>query len=86
MITYENIRKKLAKAVADSQLTQEDVSKLLGIKEPVLERYISGKSKMPVYIFANLCGVLKLDVNDILCVTDYRKELQKNNAKSKEFD
>ena len=83
MIKYENIRKKLSKTIAESQLTQAEISKLIGIRESALKRYISGKSKLPVYVFANLCGVLKLDVNDVLCVADYKKDLQKDNASSK---
>ncbi|MBD5100926.1 MAG: helix-turn-helix transcriptional regulator [Clostridiales bacterium] len=71
MITYAQIQNKLTKAVEQSRFTKTGISKEIGIKETTLEKYLYGNTKPPVYIFANLCKILNLDANDILCVAEY---------------
>ena len=71
MITYSQIQIKLAKAIEQSKYTKAEISKEIGIKETSLDKYLYGNTKPPVYIFANLCKILNLDANDILCVADY---------------
>ena len=74
MITYSQIQIKLAKAIEQSKYTKAEISKEIGIKETSLDKYLYGNTKPPVYIFANLCKILNLDANDILCVADYKKK------------
>ena len=73
MITYAQIQNKLTKAVEQSRFTKTGIAKEIGIKETTLEKYLYGNTKPPVYIFANLCKILNLDANDILCVAEYKK-------------
>ena len=72
MITYSQIQIKLTKAVEQSELTKAQIAQQIGITETRLEKYLYGNTKPPVYIFANICKVLKLDANDILCVATYK--------------
>ena len=74
MITYAQIQIKLTKSVEQSEFTKAEIAKEIGIKEITLDKYLYGNTKPPVYIFANLCKILNLDANDILCVADYKKE------------
>ena len=74
MITYSQIQIKLARAIEQSKYSKAEISKEIGIKETSLDKYLYGNTKPPVYIFANLCKILNLDANDILCVADYKKK------------
>ncbi|MBD5100893.1 MAG: helix-turn-helix transcriptional regulator [Clostridiales bacterium] len=73
MITYAQIQNKLTKAVEQSELTKAEIAEEIGIKETALDKYLYGNTKPPVYIFANLCKILNLDANDILCVATYNE-------------
>ncbi|MBD5100896.1 MAG: helix-turn-helix transcriptional regulator [Clostridiales bacterium] len=70
MITYAHIQNKLAKAIEQSEYTKAEISQKVGIKETTLEKYLTGKSKPSVFLFANLCKELNLNATDILCVKD----------------
>ncbi|MBD5086369.1 MAG: helix-turn-helix transcriptional regulator [Clostridiales bacterium] len=73
MITYAQIQNKLVKAIEQSEFTKTEIAKEIGIKETALDKYLYGNTKPPVYIFANLCKLLNLDANDILCVATYKE-------------
>lgn len=67
MITLEQIQKRLAEAIQQSGLTQSELARRLGIRQQTVSHYMHG-SKMPALdTFANLCVVLDVDANDILC-------------------
>ena len=70
MITLEQIKIRLSEAIKQSGMTQNAIAKELGIKQPQTSAYIYG-SKMPALdTLANLCKVLDVDANYILCLTD----------------
>lgn len=73
MITIEQIRKKIAEAIKQSGLTQTELARRLGIGQQTVSEYIRGKSMPALDTLANLCAVLDLDANDILCVAEYGK-------------
>lgn len=68
MITLQQIQNKLAEALKNSGMTQTALSKILGIRQQTISHYIKGDIMPALDTFANLCAVLDLDANDILCV------------------
>lgn len=68
MITLDQIRKRIAEAIKQSGMTQNDIAAKIGVKRPQISCYLHG-TKMPALdTFANLCAVLDLDANEILCI------------------
>ena len=63
MITIKQVQSKLAEAIKQSGLTQAEIAKRIGVKQPQISCYIKG-TKMP--------AILDLDANEILCVTENR--------------
>ena len=70
MIKIEQIQNKLAKAIVQSKLSQTEIAKQLNIKPTQICSYIKGRKMPSVETLANLCAILDLDANEILCVTD----------------
>lgn len=68
MITLEQIRAEIIKAIKQSGLSQTEIARRLGIKQPTVNDYLSGRSMPALDTLANLCVILDLDANDILCV------------------
>lgn len=71
MITLEQIRERLAEAIRNSGMTQTELARRLGIRQPTIGQYLSGRSMPALDTFANLCKVLDVDANDILCLDEY---------------
>lgn len=67
MITIEQIQKRLAEAIKQSGMTQTQLAQLLGIKQPTIGQYISGRAMPALDTLANLCKILDVDTNYILC-------------------
>lgn len=70
-ITLSQIQAKLADAIKQSGLTQTELARRLNIKQPTIGQYISGRAMPALDTFANLCAVLDIDANDILCIDEY---------------
>ena len=68
MITLENIRIQLIEAIKESGLSQTEIAKKLQITQPTVSDYLHGKSMPALDTFANLCEILDLDANEILCI------------------
>ena len=68
MITLEQIRAKLIEAISQSGMSQTQIAKLLGINMTQICSYLHGRKMPALDTFANLCAVLDLDANEILCV------------------
>jgi len=73
MITIEQIRVKLIERIRESGMTQTEIAKKLGIYQSAVAAYFSGRAMPALDTFANLCAVLDLDANDILCLNEYKK-------------
>lgn len=71
MITNEQIRVKLVAAIKNSGITQKELAARVGIVQQSLAQYLSGRAMPALDTFANLCEVLDLDANDILCIREY---------------
>ncbi|HJA01848.1 MAG TPA: helix-turn-helix domain-containing protein [Candidatus Gallimonas gallistercoris] len=71
MITLEQIRERLAEAIRNSGMTQTELARRLGIRQPTIGQYLSGRSMPALDTFANLCKVLDVDANDILCLDEH---------------
>lgn len=74
MIELKQIRIKLQEAIKQSGLTQTEIAKKINITSSSIAHYVKGDKMPALDTFANLCAVLDLDANDILCVADYKSE------------
>ena len=68
MITLSQIQEKLATAIKLSGITQSEIARQLGISHTQISCYVHGKKFPAVDTLANLCKILDLDANEILCV------------------
>lgn len=66
----EQIRARLIQAVRESGLTQIEIAKRLNINSATISHYVKGDKMPALDTFANLCKVLDLDANEILCISD----------------
>jgi transcriptional regulator with XRE-family HTH domain len=73
MIKLEQIRIKLQNAIKQSGLTQTELARRLGVHYSVISQYLSGRSMPALDTFANLCAILELDVEDMLCISEYKE-------------
>ena len=70
MITLNKIQEKIIQAIKSSSLMQKVISQKLNIAQPNISHYVK-RDKLPALnTFANLCTVLDLDANEILCIRD----------------
>lgn len=70
MITIEQIRERLHEAIRQSGMTQTELAKRIGVCQQAIGQYLH-QNKMPALdTLANLCRVLDIDANYILCLTD----------------
>lgn len=70
MIDLQQIQNKLAKAIRESKLTLTEIAKKIGVKPQQITCYLHGDKMPSLKTLANLCKLLNLDANDILCITD----------------
>ncbi|MBQ3506231.1 MAG: helix-turn-helix transcriptional regulator [Clostridia bacterium] len=68
MITLEQIQKNVAETIKQSGLTQTVLAKKLGVSQQTISHYVKGDKMPALDTLANLCVVLDVDANDILCV------------------
>lgn len=67
MITLEQISQRLKNEIINSGMSQTEIAKALGISQQTISCYLH-KNKMPsLDTFANLCKLLDVDTNYILC-------------------
>ena len=67
MITIEQIRARIAEAIKYSGMSQTELAKKLGIKQPTVGQYLSGRALPALDTLANLCKSLDIDANYIHC-------------------
>lgn len=72
MITNTQIHERIAEAIKHSGLTHTEIARRLGIRQQTVSHYVKGDKLPALDTLANLCAVLDLDANDILCVNDYK--------------
>ena len=74
MIKIEQIQQKIAEAIKQSGLTQTKLAHQLGISQQTVSCYLCGTKMPSLDTLANLCAVLDVDANDILCIGEYKKD------------
>jgi len=71
MIIIDQIKIKVMEAIKQSGMSQNELAVKIGVKRPQISCYLHGKKMPALDTLANICAVLDLDANDILCVSDY---------------
>ena len=72
MIMLEQIRQRITETIKQSELTQTELARRLGVGQQTISEYIRGKSMPALDTFATLCAILDVDANDILCINEYK--------------
>lgn len=69
------------------RLTQTTLSKALGVERTSISNIEAGKQRPPLHVLYKLCGLLRLDIGDVLPpMEEIEAELQKHgNAKEEEI-
>ena len=70
MITLKQIQIKLAEAIKLSGMPQAELAKLLGVSQSLISHYLHGNKMPALDTFANLCKIVDVDSNDILCINE----------------
>lgn len=70
MITLKQIQIKLAEAIKLSGMPQAELARLLGVSQSLISHYLHGNKMPALDTFANLCKILDVDANDILCISE----------------
>ncbi len=68
MITLEQVQQNISKAITESCMTQQEIANKIGVKHNQITYYKQGKKMPALDTFANLCKVLDVDANEILCI------------------
>ncbi len=67
MITIDQIQIRLAEAIKQSGMTQTELATKIGIKHQQISCYMKGQKMPALDTLANLCKILDVDANYILC-------------------
>lgn len=67
MIQEKQIQKRIAEAIKQSGFKQTELAQRLNISQSTIAHYIKGDICPSLEMFANLCQILELDTNYILC-------------------
>ncbi len=67
MITLEQIQARLAEAIKQSGMSQSELARRLGVKHTQISCYVHGKKMSALDTFANLCKLLDVETDYILC-------------------
>ena len=70
MITLAQIQEKLSEAIEKSGKTQKEIAKRIGVSRSQISCYLHNKKMPALDTFANLCKVLDVSADDILCIDD----------------
>lgn len=67
MITINQIQLRIAEAINQSGMSQSEIAKKIGVCHQAISAYITGRSMPALDTLANLCKLLDVDANYILC-------------------
>ncbi len=67
MITIEQIQQRLANEITSSKISQAEIARRLGVRHQQVSCYVLGKKMPALDTLANLCKILDVDTNYILC-------------------
>ena len=80
MITIQQIRERIISEIRNSGLSQTELAKKLGIKQPTVGQYLSARAMPALDTFANLCSILDLDANEVLGIESIVKKKKQNDG------
>lgn len=67
MITLEQIRERLVETIKNCGMTQTALANALNVSQSTIAHYLKGDIMPALDTFANLCKILDVDTNYILC-------------------
>lgn len=67
MITLEQIQNRLKEEIKRSGMTQAEIANKIGVSQQAISSYANGQKMPALDTLANLCKLLDLDANYILC-------------------
>ena len=67
MITLDQIRARLTETIKQSGMSQTEMAKKLNITQSTIAHYLKGDILPALDTLANLCKLLDVDANYILC-------------------
>lgn len=70
MITFFQIQQRIIEVIKHSEISQTELANRLGVKQQTIACYLSGKAMPALDTFANLCKILDVDANEILCLSE----------------
>lgn len=70
MINVEQIKRKISDAIKYSGKTQTEIARAIGVSQQMISSYLKGDKTPQIENLANLCQVLDLNANDILCLKE----------------
>ena len=70
MITLQKIQERIVEAIKLSGMTQTEIAKKVGVKQPTVGQYLSGRSLPALDTFARLCQVLDVSPEYLLGLSD----------------
>ncbi|WP_251548508.1 helix-turn-helix domain-containing protein [Pumilibacter intestinalis] len=70
MITIDKIKIGLKEAIEKSGKTQKEIAEKLSVTQSCIAHYVKGDIVPALDTFANLCKVLDVSADDILCIND----------------
>ena len=70
MITIDKIKIGLKEAIEKSGKTQKEIAEKLSVTQSCIAHYVKGDFVPALDTFANLCKVLDVSADDILCIND----------------
>lgn len=70
-ITIDRIRQRLIECIRQSNLTQKEIAQKLGVSQQSVSCYVKGKKLPALDTLANLCAILDIEADYILCLKEY---------------
>ena len=68
MITGFEIQQNLIRAIKQSSLSRNEIAQRLKVSRKTIEKYVEGKALPNLKTFRNLCIILNVNTNEILCL------------------
>lgn len=70
MRTLEQIRNRLKEAITLSGLSQSEIARRIGVRPSSINQYLSGRAMPALDTFGNLCEILDVSSDYVLCIED----------------
>lgn len=71
MITIEQIQENLREAIKNSSIPKKVLAEKLGVNPSTISRYLHEDKFPSIDTLANLCQILDVSADYILCLKDY---------------